>query len=350
VDVLLTILLFVPFAFILWLANLALRKQIEGQAETARTLRWVSYVLLVALYLGFISLGLLLQTIGFLVRGTSAVDLPVGTVMGPERIPAFALSLWAPGLLGLVLLLRPMRRLFARLTPLDPDNPVQAIALSYIALVVLNLAVTLGIGLDNLAQMMQQNAAAGNKFNPVPSIWAQDIMLFLLGLIGVGWLSRTNLGAVLRRLGIVRPRLIQIGIGAGVGLLMVPIILLLEYLFSQIGIRPSSGAEHLSEQLIGPLASSVPGILTLGLAAALGEETIFRGALLPRFGLVLTTLVFALMHSQYGISISTLLVFGVGLVLGLMRMRFNTTTSMTAHAIYNMALGLLSMLGMMQNF
>ncbi len=68
----------------------------------------------------------------------------------------------------------------------------------------------------------------------------------------------------------------------------------------------------------------------------------------PRFGLIFTTLLFALLHSTYGVSIATLIVFGVGLVLGLLRMRYNTTTAMVAHAVYNMTLGLIAMLGVLK--
>ncbi len=94
---------------------------------------------------------------------------------------------------------------------------------------------------------------------------------------------------------------------------------------------------------------SAPGIMTLGLAAALGEESIFRGTLQPKFGLLLTTVLFALLHSQYGISFSTVAVFLVGLILGVLRLRANTSTSMITHAVYNMSLGLISYLGWLQN-
>ncbi len=347
-DVLVTVLLFVPFIFILWLANLSYRKQVDGQVQSANTLRWLSYGLLIAIYLGFIFVGLFLQLVGLLAGGMDASASPMGTFMGPERIPALALSLWVPAIFGLILLSRPARLLFARLTPLDPDSPVQAVALSYIALVVLNLVVTLGMGLGNLAQMMEESAAAGTSSNLIPGIWAQDITLVVLGLVGVGWLSCRNLGSALKRLAIVRPTLAQLGIGIGVGLVMVPVVLAAESLLARIGLQTDSNVERLSEQLIGPLATSIPGILTLGLAAALGEETIFRGALQPRFGLILTTVLFALLHSQYGISVATLIVFGVGLVLGLLRLRYNTSTSMAAHAVYNMTLGLLTLLGSTQ--
>jgi len=99
---------------------------------------------------------------------------------------------------------------------------------------------------------------------------------------------------------------------------------------------------------VGTHAGLTAGVLTLGLAAALGEESVFRGALQPRFGLILTAILFALMHSNYGITLSTVLVFGVGIVLGLLRLRYNTTTSMLAHAIYNITLGLVTYLGLLK--
>jgi uncharacterized protein len=347
-ETLTTILMFVPFVFILWLVNLAYRKQVEGETEPAQVLKWISYGLVIALYLGLIFLGLMLQLVGFLAPNIDPAALPTGSAMSPDRLPLFAVSLWAPAVIGLVLLTAPVRRLFARFIPLDPASPVQAVALSYSALVLLNLLATLGIGLDNLAKTLEQQSAAGMSLNSAPMLWAQDITLFVMGLAGVGWLSRRSLGSALKRLAIVRPTLRQIGIGLGAGLLMAPVVIALEYGLNRIGIKADADVERLTEQLIGPLATSIPGILTLGLAAALGEETVFRGALLPRFGLIFTTLLFALLHSTYGVSVATLIVFGVGLVLGLLRLRYNTTTSMVAHATYNMTLGLIAMLGVLK--
>jgi uncharacterized protein len=346
-ETLTTILIFVPFVFILWLVNLAYRKQVEGQVESAKALKWISYGLVIALYVGILFLGLLLQVVGFLAQSIDAAALPVGA-MSLDRLPLFAVSLWVPAMIGLVLLTYPVRRLFARFTPLDPTSPIQAVALSYSALVLLNLLATLGIGLDNLAKTLEQQAATGLNFNAIPLLWAQDITMVVMGLVGVGWLSRRSLGSALKRLAIVRPTLVQIGIGLAAGLLLAPVVIGLEYLLGRVGIKAGADVERLTEQLIGPLATSIPGILTLGLAAALGEETVFRGALLPRFGLILTTLLFALLHSTYGISVATLIVFGVGLILGLLRMRYNTATSMVAHATYNMTLGLVAMLGILK--
>jgi len=62
--------------------------------------------------------------------------------------------------------------------------------------------------------------------------------------------------------------------------------------------------------------------------------------------LILSAAFFALLHSQYGITLSTLVVFVLGLVLGLLRIRYNTSTSMTTHATYNMTLGLIAYLSL----
>ena len=98
----------------------------------------------------------------------------------------------------------------------------------------------------------------------------------------------------------------------------------------------------LTEQLIGPLFQTPLGILSIGLAAGIGEEILFRGAMQPRFRLVLTALFFALLHSNYGITLSTLIVFLLGIVLGVIRSRYNTSTAMITHAAYNSTLALLA--------
>jgi hypothetical protein len=351
-DVVSTIILFVPILAVLWLANLSHRKRIEGDLKNERTLKMLSYGLLFLLYAILMFFGLMLMGIGLLyVLSPQVLDAaPLGSGFQPDRIPLMGAALFVLSLVGLFLLTRPARRFFARFTPIDPTHPVHAIALSLSALVLVNLAFTVAVGLDNLADMLQSSAQGQPVQSPAPALWAQNIMFVLLGLIGVGWLARRNFKAALIRLGIVIPTWRQALLGLVVGLVMVPLVIAAEALASRLGLGASSGVERLTEQLIGPLTMSIPGILTLGLAAALGEETVFRGALQPRFGLILTTLLFALLHSQYGISFSTVAVFAVGLVLGVLRMRANTTTSMITHAVYNMSLGLISFLGLMQNF
>ena len=345
------VLLFIPWVMILWLANLAERRQQEGNAESRRAFAWLAYGLLIVIYGILVLFGMLSVGIGLLQRGPLGAQLQgmySASGLGDVSWTTVGLGLWLPSTLGVVLLVPAVRRLAARVIPIDARSAVHAVALSYSALVLVNLLITLGMGLKNLAGALESSAAAGVPYNVTALIWVQDVTMLLMALVGVGWLSRRGLGAAVQRLGVIMPTWAQAGIGLGVGIAMVPVILLLERLASQLGLGANPDVERLTEQKLGPMLASLPGVLTLGLAAALGEESVFRGALQPRFGLILTAILFALMHSNYGITLSTVLVFGVGVVLGLLRLRHNTTVSMLAHAIYNIALGLITYLGLLK--
>ena len=148
------------------------------------------------------------------------------------------------------------------------------------------------------------------------------------------------------RLGITSVTGRQIWLALGLALAMVPIVAGIEFLGSLVGFGADADVQALSEELFGPLFRSPFGILTIGLAAALGEEPLFRGAAQPRFGIVITALLFALVHSNYGITISTLVVFVLGLVLGWLRKNHNTSTAMIMHASYNITLAIIAYLSL----
>ncbi len=349
-ELLFTILMLSPLILALWLANLSQRKRVEGEVQAERLLKLIAYGILALVYGGLLLMGLLFQGIGLLASGGPGYTETLAAAgLTPEALPRMALGMWLPSLLGLFILTRPTRRLAARVSNIDPAHPVHAVALSMAALVLVNLFLTLGIGIDNLADMLEATSESGVGATSVSALWAQNIAFLVMSVIGVGWLAHRTFRGALNRLGIVTPSLPQVLLGIGTGLLMVPLVLLLEALASRLSLGASAEVEKLTEILVGPLTTSVGGVLTLGLAAALGEESVFRGALQPRFGLVLTTLLFALLHSQYGISFSTVAVFGVGLVLGLLRMRTNTTTAMLTHAVYNISLGAITSFGWLQN-
>jgi len=262
----------------------------------------------------------------------------------PDSLPLLALGIWLPSLFGLVLLLPPVRRVLARWMPIDAESPVHAVALSLSMLILINLMVTLGVGLDTLIGVLAEadgvDGAGGAA--AIAGLWAQQILMALAAAVGVGWLTRRSWAGALRRLGVVMPSGQDWAVGVGAGLLLVPAVIGLEYVASLAGVVADPDVERLTEQLLGPLFRSPFGILTLGVAAALGEEPLFRGAAQPRFGLVTTAALFALVHSNYGITLSTAVVFLLGLALGLIRMRRNTSAAMLTHAVYNISLGLLA--------
>ncbi len=214
-------------------------------------------------------------------------------------------------------------------------------------LIVINLLMTT-IFLPMVTHDLEAQSASGTPAITVPMLWGQDILLFVIGVIGVGWLSRRNLGHVLQRLGICVPSLRQMAVGVGYGLVLIPVSVGIQVAAGALHVPQDATVQKLTQLLVGPLTQSALGVITLGVAAALGEETVFRGALQPRFGLVFTAILFALLHQQYSLSLSTLVVLILGLVLGFIRDRTNTSTSMIVHAVFNSTQGLLALLNIMK--
>ncbi len=342
------VVLFAPLFLVMFLANLAEQRRTQDEPYTGAAL--LGYLLVAALYgMGLLS-GLLIQVSATLLEGQPQLMAELGLAgagaqppLAVDSLALLGLGLWLPSAVGLLLLLPPVRRLAARVIPMDAHNPVHAVALSFTMLVVINLMLTLGVGLGNLSDLMAQEEQAATS---LAGLWLQQILLALLALVGVGWLTRRPWRDSLARLGLTGMTGRQVLIGVGLGLAMVPVVMGIEYAAGLVGFGPDPDVERLTEQLLGPLFRTPLGIVTLGAAAALGEETLFRGAVQPVFGLVVTALLFALLHSNYGITVSTLVVFLLGLVLGWVRIRHNTTTAMVVHAVYNMTLGLLAYLSL----
>jgi membrane protease YdiL (CAAX protease family) len=119
-------------------------------------------------------------------------------------------------------------------------------------------------------------------------------------------------------------------------------------------VAASQGAEYLQLKLDPALAhrlsqatshyyagiTGVFGIAAIALAPGVAEETFFRGALQPRLGVLLAALAFAAIHTQYALTIDTLLVFTLGCGLGLVRRQLNTTAAIVSHASYNALAGI----------
>lgn len=313
---------FVPFIIIVIAANLG---------EERRGWRVVTYLLLLGLDALFLfgaliaALLALAERQGLLASEEGAIPL-LGS--NPNWMAA-AFSLAALGIAAAVVLLPPVRRALARVLPINPASVVHATALAgsvyFTASTILPLA--LFGDLSNLSDL--QGVAIGHA-----EAWQQTLALVLLALFGVGTWIRREGRAVLERLALRRPTLRQMAAAAGVILGL----LAFDYLWS-LGwhaLDPAGYARvsSISKELLGGLFNPL-GAVTLGLSAGIGEETLFRGALLPRFGLVFSSLLFMVVHVQYAFSPALIEVFIIGLVLGLVRQRANTTTCILIHATYN---------------
>jgi membrane protease YdiL (CAAX protease family) len=229
------------------------------------------------------------------------------------------------------------RRLISRSIPIDPNNMVHTVSLG-LSFIVFIMYILTAFSLEQLAQDQTSSAS-------IEKMWVQNILCSLIAMVGVGWLQQRNTKETLARLGIVRPtfRMVMIGIGFGIGFVILNLYIEQSATFFGFGIDPN--VDKVTTQQLGPLFTSISGVLTLGLAAALGEEFLFRGAMLPRFGLLYTSILFTLVHSNYGFSVATFIVFILAIALGLLRKRYNTTVTMIVHASYNIILGLFALIG-----
>ncbi len=336
--------------FIFWVMMLLANKaEQDRQKEIPRSpFLILTYIAVGSLHILLFMGGVVAQLAGVALNSPDSAEIlnnnPAFQTFDPTTMNfnLIGLGLWIPALFGLIVLLPPVRRAIAKLLPIDAGSIVHAVALSFATLILPNLFITLGIGLENLTENLSETTDATDL---ILTTWGQNFGLFVLGLIGVGWLTRRPFSKVFKRLALrmVSPLEILIGLGAGVGLLIL--------LAGLLAIADAAGlgdpaVDALSEELYGPFFKSIVGILTVGVAAAWGEETVFRGALQPKFGRMFTSLLFAITHGNYGLSMTTVGIFLVGYALGYIRDRYSTTTAMITHATFNCVQALIAYLAL----
>jgi len=247
----------------------------------------------------------------------------------PPLAPAI---LVAAAAIATPVLFTPVRRRLARALPLGAENPVTLLALVAVILIV-GVQANYQASHDALAAV---NAAA--QLQPFDVV-AQEIPILLLALLGVGLFTRRSFPAALERLGIVRPAPWHVFAALAVAGLFVAV---------------SQGAEYVQQLLNPALAhrlnqvtshyyagiTGIIGISVIAIAPGVAEESFFRGALQPRLGILLAALAFAAIHTQYALTVDTLLVFILGCGLGLLRRQLNTTAAIVSHATYNALAGI----------
>ena len=234
------------------------------------------------------------------------------------------------GALGLLYLWPPVQRAIARVIPVRPGSPV--------------IYLTVVLGLLLVAQQIGAQVQPGKPLT-IGDLIAQDVPLLILSGVGVGLFVRRSPREVLERLGLLPPRqkrwwLIAI-LGIGVFLAVAFGIEAVANIVSPSQQKQLSDVTTvLFSQFNNPAA-----VVFLGVLAGVVEETLFRGALVPRFGVVISAILFAALHTQYAVSFATLEVFVLGIGLGWLRVRSGSTLPcIVTHAGYDIAVGFLSLI------
>jgi len=175
----------------------------------------------------------------------------------------------------------------------------------------------------------------------IPELAGQYAILVTLSFLGVGLGIRRNWPETLKRLGLRRIGLIELIIAGAAAFGMVIVSMFLGLIVLLLFPDSLAEVESFNQGMLLNFGSPL-GAIALGLFSGIGEEILYRGALQPAFGLIVTSVVFALHHSQY-VNPGLLVIFVIGLLLGLIRKYLGTTTAVLVHALYNTVLLLLSL-------
>ena len=286
--------------------------------------------LLTYILLGLLHAATLFSGVAFLVMAypISIQSEPLPWILQGLSPGGLGLTFAVTAVLGFAVLVPSVRRFVARRLPIDPISPVHTTALSMLVYLAIPSA---GLLLTNQA-LVRLSTEIGSV---APETLTLGQLLFLgFAVCGVGLGTRRNGRQTLARLGLsaLKPR--HLALTAAIVAAFLALDYATAWLWHQLWPTSYRQVSDMTQQLFARFTSP-SGALIMALSAGIGEELLFRGALQPRFGILLTSAVFALGHVQYALSPAIIEVFIVGLVLGRLRQKSNTTTCIAAHAGYN---------------
>jgi uncharacterized protein len=256
-----------------------------------------------------------------------------------------SLPIAVSGLAGLALCVPTLRKIVRR----QPNgefwtNPPIFFALWMFITVLLSNNLIGILGFEQLNRIDAFSLGTGGRISPI-TVLASQLPFIVLAVVGVGAGIRRSPRETLARLGYRPISLGNVGVVVLFILSAFALSVAADYLFSVVQPDLYRRVGEVTGTLFDPnglsLVSAVLFALLIGVGAGLGEETLFRGAVQPVFGIPATSILFASMHVQYGPSLLLGYVFLLSVGLGLLRRYFNTTTSFLAHAGYN-TLGILA--------
>lgn len=314
---------------VLFVLSLIFIANVAEASDSARFKRAVN-VLFIVVNLPLFVTGLLLAVLPPSTLATTTLADLFGAPR-PAGIALLLIAVW-----GLLATLPEARRLLARWLPLDPASSVHTLALILAGyLVGANLLVLSQGGLEGLAETSEPSS--------IGQVIIAEMFYAVVGILGVGLFVRRHGWKLVERLGLERPTLAQLKGSLRWIVALVALQWVTGLLLYYTNPEQAELLDELNSLLLGNMDTVWEWFL-LAAAAAAGEEILFRGALQPVLGLWATALLFAMAHIQYGLTPVTILVFGIGLVLGLVRRRTNTSVAIFVHFGYNFILGLLALL------
>jgi membrane protease YdiL (CAAX protease family) len=281
--------------------------------ERPRLRRWIRTGALVVAVIGF---GL--ACVAWLSR--ARVPLP-----DPTALAGIAA---ATALLG-AFTVRRLRRAVLSPIGLDPSSAVHTVVVIAVA-VTLITSVVVFVGL-------QDTPDETIYFHPSDSA-VSLLSDAALALAGIGFLLTRGVRASIRRLDLRRMRVRQLVLAVALAAAFLVVVGVMERVESVWLPAVHAREDRFDYEFVG--VPPLVGAILLSVAAGIGEELVFRGALQPRLGVILTAAVFAGVHVQYQIP-GLLMIFLVGLGLGLIKRYSSTTFTVCVHVFYDVGAFLL---------
>jgi membrane protease YdiL (CAAX protease family) len=194
--------------------------------------------------------------------------------------------------------------------------------------------------------VLVESGAFGDAAVTPALVLISELPFVVVALCGVGFLVRRDFRETLVRLGYGPVSARQLALVPPFVAAAIGFALASDWIFVRLQPGLSEQVNEVSQGLFSTsgmsLFSAILFGLLIGIGAAAGEETLFRGAVQPTLGIALTSLLFASVHTQYGLSIILVHIFLLSVGLGLLRKYANTTLAFITHATYNFTLVLLS--------
>ena len=218
---------------------------------------------------------------------------------------------------------------FLRALGLDPASPVhRVVAVAFVLTVVDAVA---------LFFELRQAGPVEIPFYPADPLVSVTTDL-TLALAGVGFGLTRGFRESVARLGVRSIPRRQLVIAVVVAALFQVMVGGLEYLESVLLPSVHALEDRFGYQFVG-LPPWVGAVLT-SISAGVGEEVLFRGALQPRLGIVLTALLFGALHVQYQVPGMIVIVL-IGIGLGIVKERTSTSCCILVHVLYDVGAFLL---------
>ena len=247
------------------------------------------------------------------------------------------------GLLSLAAQIRAVRVLLSRYIPIDPDSFVHKTALTAIFAIIFMFCVPLLVlgeppllsatALEILKESLM-SIQEENIVNVFTLFW-----MILGSMIVAGLYINKTPSQVMTRLGLKMPTAKEVALAIGIAVVLVLVFEVVDHVisaaFQMLGLHVTDADKV--NILFAPFLTPFSAILA-AISAGFGEEIAVRGLLQERFGILIPTAFFAMLHAlQYNWD-GVISVFLTGLIFALLRRHYHTTFSAITHATYDLIL------------